>query len=291
MENKLPPSPRRPQGTVRRGVLVIVAFLTLAVSSGMASVLVAPTAVYLTETDRTGRMTIQNPTDEPKEISVYFSFGLPESDSLGNVYIKLLDSNETDPRSAASWLKVFPRKFVLAPRGSQVIRFVARPPKDLDDGEYWARIVIRSQESQISLPMAGKEDAITTKLNMIMQTAIILKYRTGNLVAKIDVTAVWAKQEDSTVHAFIDMVNRGNVSYVGTLICRLLDADKREISRDQVNLAVYRSLLRRFDLPIKPGNFRLPYQVDIVINNEGRKDIPPEGVIAGNTIHMTAFPD
>ena len=122
---------------------------------------------------------------------------------------------------------------------------------------------------------------------MIMQTAIMLKYRTGNLVAKLEVANTETEQIDSGVRVLIDMENRGNVSYVGILRCRLLDADNRELSQDQINLAVYRSLRRRAELPIAEGNFRPPYHVEVTIANEDRKDLPPEGIIVGNRILYT----
>ena len=271
----------------RRGIIIFAVLALTPLLETAASVLVAPTAVFLSETDRTGRMTIQNPTDKPKEVSIYFSFGLPVSDSLGNVQVRLQDSGVTDTRSAVDWLKAFPRKMVLAPGATQVVRFVARPPRDLPDGEYWARIVVRSQESQASLPSQTGEDKITTKLNMIMQTAIILKYRTGNLVAKLDVVDTQVVRTDSAVDVFVDMENRGNVSYVGILHGRLLDARDREISTEKINLAVYRTLRRKMHLPFAEGDFQRPYRIEVFITNEGRKDLDPEGMIVGNEILLT----
>jgi len=283
------PSPRK--RFFRRGIIILAILALAPLLQLSASVLVAPTAVFLSDADRTGRMTIQNPTDKPKEVSIFFSFGLPESDSLGNVQVRLQDSGITDTRSAVDWLKAFPRKMVLAPGATQVVRFVARPPKDLPDGEYWARIVVRSQESQTSLPSQAGDDKITTKLNMIIQTAIILKYRTGNLVAKLDVVDTQVVSLDSAVNIFVNMENRGNVSYVGILQGRLLDAKNREISTERINLAVYHSLIRRLHLPFAEGNFQKPYHVEIFITNEGRKDLDPQNMIVGNKILLTMAAD
>ncbi len=279
--------PRQFRNTDWRGIALLTGILIILAAQISASVLVAPTSVYLSEKDRTGRMTIQNPSDSPKEISVYFSYGIPESDSVGNVRIKLEDSTFTDPKSARDWLRVFPRKMILAPGATQVIRFVARPPKDLADGEYWARIVIRSEGSQATIPVVGEEENITTKLNMIMQTAIILKYRTGNLVAKLDVNETYVNKTDSTYEVFIDMENRGNVSYVGALRVRLLDSGKKIISESRLNLAVYKSLLRKLELPIPLNNSKTPFQIEVSISNDDRKDLPPEGMIQGNSLLYT----
>ncbi|HSG99206.1 MAG TPA: hypothetical protein VLB27_04095, partial [candidate division Zixibacteria bacterium] len=72
-----------------RGFFISVGLSTLLAAPTMAGVLVAPTVVFLSEKGRTGRMTVQNPSDKPKEVTIHFSFGLPESDSLGNVTVTL----------------------------------------------------------------------------------------------------------------------------------------------------------------------------------------------------------
>ncbi len=265
--------------------LVLFAILATELS---ANVLVAPTSVILSEKQRTGRLTVRNPTNKPVEIEIRFSYGLPVSDSLGNVKIKFQDSLVTDPHSALGWIKAFPRKMILDPSTSQIIRFLARPPKNLSDGEYWARIMVRSQEGKTSIPVPSDREGISTRLNMIMQTAIVLKYRTGSLLSKIELrnTEVW--QTDSSVIALIDMKNRGNVSYVGILKCRLLDARNKEISQDKIDLAVYYDLMRRVELPVTEGNFTKPYKVEISISTDGRTDIPPQDMIIGNKIEYVA---
>ncbi len=252
-----------------------------------ASVMVAPTVVFLSENNPTGRIIVQNPSDNPVEVSIRFSFGLPYSDSLGNVQVTLQDSNVTDPRSAMDWLKAFPRKVIIPPRGSQTVRLIARPPQDLPDGEYWARIVVSSQESNPNIPVSGDEGAIQTQLNMIMQMAIMVKYRTGELVSDLELTGVESKTFENGVSVFLNMNSRGNVSYMGVVEAKLEDADGKLISENRFNLAVYRDLRRRIDLPFTEGEFRRPYNVDVLITPEGRTDVPPEDLIKGNEIEYS----
>jgi P pilus assembly chaperone PapD len=250
------------------GSAVFLVLILIMVSELSAGVLVAPTSVILSDRKRTGRLTVQNPTDKPKQVEIRFSFGMPVSDSAGNIRLNLQDSAVTDERSALGWIKAFPKKMILDPNSSQVVRFLARPPRDLADGEYWARIMVRSQEGETTIPLPTNNDKITTKLNMIMQTAIVLKYRSGNLVSKLEVQETEVFQTDTIITAFIDMVNRGNVSYVGILNCRLVDAGGREISKADIDLAVYREL---------------------TISTDGRKDIAAEDMIAGNRIEYTTI--
>jgi len=252
-----------------------------------ASVMVAPTVVFLSDRHRTGRIVVQNPSDFPTEVDIRFSFGLPYSDSLGNVRVTLQDSAVTDPRSAMDWLKAFPRKVVIPPHGSQTVRLTARPPKDLPDGEYWARIVVSSREGTATVPASDDEGRISTQLNMIMQMAIMVKYRTGELVSNLELKDVRTINNDKLVSVLLDMSNRGNVSYMGVLNASLTDADGNRLAEVRSNLAVYRDLLRRVDLVIPEGDFKRPFDVSVLVTPDGRTDVPPEDHIKGNKLEYS----
>ena len=281
---------RRQRSRLTRTVLIGSVLLIMSLTSELlAGVLAAPTVVFLSDKNRTGRIHLENPSSKPKEVEVYFSFAIPVSDSLGNIALVLQDSNITDTRSCAEWVRAFPRKVLLPPNGSQVVRLVARPPKDLADGEYWARIVIRSQEGETSIPLANESEQITTQLNMIMQTAISLKYRTGELAAKAELKSLKTTIENNEVLVLADLENLGNVSYLGMFTCQLLDADNRVISTSSGNLAIYRSMTKRINLNITEGDFKPPYTVDLKISCEGRTDIDRKDIIFGNEITYSAI--
>jgi P pilus assembly chaperone PapD len=268
-----------------RGIALALLLLATPVTEILASVLVAPTIVFLSDTKRTGRMILQNPTQSPKEIEVMFSFGLPVSDSLGNVRVILQDSAVTDPHSAVEWIRAFPRKIVLPAGQSQTVRFVASPPSDIPDGEYWARVVVRSQESSVNIPVSSDEGQISTKLNMIMQTAISLKYRKGSLMSALEFQGGTATLVDSSVVVTLDVANTGNVSYLGVMNCRVLDAKNREMASTSLDFAVYYDMRRRFHLPLASGGpFTPPYRVEVNCSNSGRTDIPPEDVVTGDDV-------
>lgn len=270
-----------------RALLATGLFLFLVVSRISAGVLVAPTIVFLDEKNRTGRITIQNPSDEPREISIKMSFGLPVSDSLGNIHVILQDTGITDPRAATSWVRAFPRKMLLPAKGTQVVRFVANPPKDLPDGEYWARVVVRSQEGKMTLPDITQEGQISTQLNLIMQTAIMLKFRKAEMHVRLELGSVEAIRKDTMINVLVDLSSKGNASYVGMLHCRLFDADKKEIGYRRHDLAVYRQLRRRISFPVHPETDLKPYSVELFITTRGRADIAAEDLIIGNEIEYS----
>lgn len=253
----------------------------------VANVLASPTVVFITDKNPTGRITLLNRGNTPQEVTVYFSFGLPVSDSLGNIFVTFQDSAVTDPRSCLEWVRAFPKKVIINPDESQVVRLMARAPDNLPDGEYWARIMVRSQNATVEVPVAGENDGIKTQLNMITEMALMLKYRTGDLISNMELQDVSAALKDSTVEVMIDLENRGNVSYMGMLEIRLLDSDNKEISSKLNKLAVYRHLKRRVDLEFVSGEFKPPFRVEIKIDSEGRNDVMPEDMIAGNKITHT----
>lgn len=267
------------------GILLLV--LVLLTGRLSAGVLVAPSVIFLSDDSRTGRMTLQNTGEQPQEVTVYFSFGLPEGDSLGDVQV-VLDSTIEDPQSCLGWVKAFPRRLVLAPNASQVVRFVATPPRDLPDAEYWSRVVIRTQDAQAQIPIATEQEGITTKLNMVMQTALMLKYRHGDNFTELELASAEVTTLENQVQVMLNMKNKGNASYLGMLITRLLDADGREVNRNSVQLAVYRDLKRRVLLPIPEGTFRRPFKVEVEITGKGRNDIAAKDMLYGNDISYTA---
>ncbi len=274
-----------------KGILLSALIVIFSLSDVMAGVLVSPTVIFLSNRSRTGRMTVQNPTDTKQEVTVRFSFGLPESDSLGNIRVNLNDSISTDPNSALGWLKAFPRKMNVEPNATQIIRFVASPPKEIPDGEYWARVIVRARAAETEIPSATDENAITTRLNMVMQTAIMLKFRQGELVSQIEVTDLQATPTPENVEVMVDISSKGTASYIGMLHCRLLDANNNEISKTATQLAVYHDIRRRLNLPLKGNDFKKPFQIELYITNKGRNDIAAEDMISGNEVTLTQTVD
>ena len=285
------PSQSRLLTPARLRALLVVILVLLPGTKLLAGVLVAPTVIFLSDRQRTGRMTLQNTENKPQEVTVKFAFGLPTSDSLGDVTVVLQDSAVTDPRSCMGWIRAFPRRLILPPNSTQIVRFVASPPRDLDPGESWARVVVRSQDAEANLPNPQGEETITTKLNMIMQTAIMLKYRRGEVFTELQLTKTEVSSDGEKVTALIGMQSKGNASYIGRLNTTLKDAEGREISKSSIQLAVYRELTRRVILPVTEGEYTKPFKVEVEITSKGRTDIAAEDMIYGNEISYSSVVD
>lgn len=273
--------------TGRVGGFLVLALMLLAPSL-LSGVLVAPTVIFLSSDARTGRMILQNVGDEPQEVTVFFSFGLPTGDSLGNVTVRLQDSAVTDPKACVDWVKAFPRRLILPANATQVVRFVAHPPRDLPDGEYWARVVVKAQEANPEILRPTGEDEIITRLNMVMQTAIMLKYRHGDVFCALELKWARATLVDGQVEVVIETKNVGNASYLGMLNCQVVDGRGREIATRSVQLAVYRDLRRRLSIPLSGADYDPPLEVKLKITARGRTDIPAVDMLYGNDLSFTA---
>lgn len=272
----------------KAGSIVIAAFVVMFGLSGLsAQVLVSPTVVFISDQNPTGRITLLNQSPHVQELSIAFSFGIPESDSLGNVTVNFKDSAVSDPRSALGWISAFPRTVLIKQNERQVVRLMVRPPKNLADGEYWARVMISSQRNDTPVLTIDKDKQIGTQLHMVTRQAIMFKYRKGDLTTQLELDGATASFKDSTVEVMLDMANLGNASYVGMLTASLKDRSGEEIDRYTLRLAVYRKLRRRIDLSLAGHDFNPPYEVNIKISNDGRNDINPNDMIRGNKIEQT----
>ncbi|MGB9591584.1 MAG: hypothetical protein ACPL1K_03610, partial [Candidatus Kryptoniota bacterium] len=130
---------------VKKFVLFILMAL---VADGYAQVIVAPTILYMSDKDRFGTFIVMNRSTTPQEISIYFKFGYPSSDSLGNLFMQYGDSAAAQKYSCANWVRGFPRQFIINPGQQQIVRLTVTPPPDLPDGMYWTRLVTRSSPQQ-----------------------------------------------------------------------------------------------------------------------------------------------
>ena len=138
------------------------------------AIVVAPTAIYLTAEDRAAVIQLYNPSTQPEEVSVDAVFGYPATDEDGRIGLRM--SEEGDPRSAADWIQVLPRRLVVPPGERRAVRLLARPPVELRDGEYWTRLIFTSRGQ--SIPVGGGDDGgVRVGLGLEVRTVIALTYR------------------------------------------------------------------------------------------------------------------
>jgi hypothetical protein len=266
-------------------ILFLLALLLGGTLAGEAvAIVVAPTAVYMTQRTPSASVTLFNPGTVPEEVSVEVLFGFPETDDEGNLFLWLAEEGSDDPRSAADWIQAFPRRLVVPPGGRQVIRIMARPPDDLPEGEYWSRLAFTSVGQQV--PVEGVPDtaAVRVGVDLRVRTVIAGTFRKGEVATGLRVEDFEPLILGDSLELAPRLVREGNGAYIGRMEVRLEDAGGNALREWEGQVAVYDELRRRLrydvaDLP--PGSYRLRLSF-----STDREDIPREHQLQGEAVEV-----
>jgi hypothetical protein len=233
---------------------------------------------------------VHNPDVTPVEIEVELIYGYPRGDGEGGVRVFLDPDPDQDEPSCANWVRALPRRVILMPGDRQTIRFLARPPAGLADGEYWSRIVITSRPADHHVQGIEVEEAegVQVGLTLATRTIVSLTYRKGPLTTGIEVDNLEAQLTPREIITRMNLTRLGSAAWLGRVDAVLLDVDGEEITRWDRALAVYedhRRVLRfPLDRRIDPGSYILSLRY-----STERTDLPPEGVIPSEPV-ARAFP-
>jgi P pilus assembly chaperone PapD len=241
------------------------------------AVLVAPHALFLGDRSRSGEVYLVNQGTTPEEVTIELQFGYPETDSAGDMRIRLVPEPGPDDPSAAAWLRAYPRRVRIPGGERQAIRIQATPPADLPDGEYWSRLIVTSQQPQPPAAVRG-DSAVRAGITFALRTITSVTYRKGTVRTGLRLDSLSATPVGDTLETWIGLAREGNAAFLGSLRFELRDsrgAVVREWGTTQI--AVYYHLLRRFDLPVDavaPGTYTLHALV-----STAREDIAPSYIL------------
>jgi hypothetical protein len=255
-----------------------LAFLLAAVAclSGSApaqGVMVAPHAVYIDHRTRSTQIELYNPGADPVEVAVSSFFAYAGTDSLGEFTLIVPDSTAPGRPSAAEWIEAFPRRVTMAPLQRQTVRLLARPPQDLPDGEYWARLVITAKGGTLPVSRTDSAPNITVGLALEVRTVVPLTYRKGTLTTGVAVSTIRTETAGDSLAIRARLERQGTAAFIGTVRGALADSTGRSVARFEEPIAAYYSIEPRFTIPVKglrPGTYRL--RLELVSE---RPDIAP----------------
>jgi hypothetical protein len=239
-------------------------------------------SVFLDQRNRSGTMTLYNPNPLPEEIEVGFAFGYPQSDSTGNVSVPFSDTVPAGEPSALGWLRAFPRRLVLQPGQTQVVRILAEPPADLADGEYWARVLVTATGGR---PPVEQEVQPDVRVAISMKTIVVasLNFRKGKPVTGVRATAAEAVVTPAGVQFTVDMERTGNAAYLGRIRVELQDASGRVLARDEDVVSIYHTLRRRFVIPAADTAALHDAKIHYILDTE-RPELGQNNVIAAPVV-------
>ncbi|MHB1065588.1 MAG: fimbrial biogenesis chaperone [Georgenia sp.] len=273
--------PRLPVRLAARARLVAGALLLLGSGArSLRAVTVSPSALYIDNRTRSGVITLINTGTRPEEIEIGFAFGYPRADSLGAVTVQLLDTVPGGEPSAVSWLRAFPRRIRLEPGQRQAVRVLVQPPEGLAPGEYWARILVRSRGAQPPIEERQGEIRLQVEVETVIATA--LSYRNGPVSTGIVEAPVRAVPvTDSLLRLVMDLERQGNAAFLGRLRAELVSPAGVVVAREDEDIAVYRTMRRKFDIVLPPelrGKSLAGFVVRYSLDTE-RQDLPPGGAL------------
>ncbi len=253
--------------------------LTASLTAPLGSVSVSPMAVYIDSRDRTGLMTLYNPGERTEEIRIEFGFGYPRSDQDGNISVPISEEAPEGEPSAVPWLSAFPRRVVLEPGQRQVVRVMARPPAGLEEGEYWARALIRARGGQP--PMESRAGDVGVSIEVETVVVVAVNYRNGEVNTGVVLDSARATIQADSLVAVADVHRTGNAAFLGRILVEVLDGEGRVAASSEQVLAVYRSLRRRIPVALPQGTD--PARVRIRMDTD-REDLPPGGPLPSQAV-------
>lgn len=249
------------------------------------AIVVAPTAVYLTDRRPAAAVTLYNPSERPEEVEVEAIFGYPVTTDSGTV--ELFTGPEVDdPRSAAGWIQALPRRLVVPPGERRIVRLLGRPPADTPDGEYWARLVFNARGQQ--LPVGGVADStdISVGINLQIRTIIATSFRKGPVRTGVAVEGFEPRIQGDSLVVWPTLVRQGNAAFIGRLQAQLVDPDGEVARSWEAQVAVYEDYARRWawdvsDLPAGDYDFQMRLSTE-------RDDIPAAHRLPASPVVRTA---
>jgi hypothetical protein len=255
--------------------IAALTILGLALPAVIEAIYVAPTAVFIDDRTRFAEVTIGNSGDRPEEATVELQFGFPDTDAAGTPYVRFVPDAGPEYPSAAEWIRPFPQRVRLDPGTQQVVRLLARPPADLPEGEYWARMIITGRGAYVRLPTA--DTTLHAGVNVEIRLVVSVTYRKGNVTTRPVIRSITAEAEGDSLTVWAHLAREGNAAFLGTADVEVVDLRGTILRSRSVGLAVHYPVRRRFSYPLDslpPGDYRVRFRL-----RAERSDLPAERVL------------
>jgi len=209
---------------------------------------VAPTIVFVPSGVKSGELLLRNGTDGAVEVSVEILFGYEISDDQGKGKPYYPADDHLRDRSAASWIRAYPKKVRLKPKQEQTVRFLIRRPRDLAAGEYWARAAVKAVPILPPLKLSGEQSKPQFQLGVSTDQRVPIFVRHGDVSASAKILEVKPKiTSDSSgrsVELLYKVATEGGGAFLGQTQAQLLGGQGQVLAEATRNLAVFEPGLR-----------------------------------------------
>jgi P pilus assembly chaperone PapD len=219
---------------------------------------VSPPVLVIDHRTRSGALELFNPGDRPTEVQVELVYGYPVTDAVGQFKLETPASVPAGMRAATSWLEVYPARLTIPAGGRQTVRFLARPPATLDDGEYVSRIIVTSKYAPRT---DGRDSAvISTELAIEVKAVTTLLYRKGAVRTDVTIATPRIQQRGDTLDVRLAVTPSGTAAFLGTLRFELENASGTVVATHDQPVSIYvpvDPLVRMGISDVPSGQYRL----------------------------------
>lgn len=264
----------------------------LLISAGFSAleaqgVLVAPTSIFIESSSRSATVLLVNPNDEPAEVELSVTYGYTVTDSAGSFSLWTSDTPDSTQRSAAEWIRIFPRRVAIEPRAQQLVRLLVSPPAGLPDGEYWARLVVLARGGKMAVEASTDSGSVNVGLAVEVRTVLPVLYRSGKLTTGAAIEALSAQPVNDSVTVRARLSRAGGAAALGTFRAILVDSAGTERGRAELPVSVYAPIEPRLMLPVDSlPKGRYAVRTEFVAE---RPDLPPEALLRFPAVRDSLF--
>lgn len=261
--------------------ILSLALISLATNKVHGQVSFSPTIVFLDNQTNVGSFFVSNPGNSAVEVRISFEFAYSQTDEYGNRSFNYDDSEAEERYSLKPYLRAFPTTFVLQPDERQTVRLVGRLPSNLNDGRYWARMRISS--NQVTPPIGEVDEGqVTAQIGFQIDQVTSIYAQHGNANTGLQVHSSKAELQDNRAIILTDVERTGNSPFLGSFRTRLLSSNNEEIvSRRSSTTVYFRNTVRsEFDASNLPAG---EYTVETTFESQ-RNDISSHNLLQINPI-------
>jgi len=245
-------------------------------------VIVAPPVVVIDHRTRGGSLELYNSSRTPVEVAIALEYGYPVTDSLGAIGLATFDTAAPGEPTAAPWIDIYPKRVTVPPGQRQTVRFLARPPADLADREYWSRIIISSKLGAIPVTTADTTSGISASLNLTVNTITTLLYRKGMMQTSLAISGLTTTVTPDSLTVRTMMTPSGNAAWLGTIRGSLENAQGSVVAGFERPIGIYHPIDPAFTLSragVPPGTYTL-----VLEGQTDRADLPRSSLVQAPTV-------
>ena len=213
--------------------------------SAQGDLLVSPVRIIFEGNKQKEEISLVNIGNDTATFSVSFlQYNMTEEGTF-----VLIDKPEKGQMFADSFLRVFPRQVILAPREAQLVRLQFRRKPDMAPGEYRSHLYFRAEKDTepLSLDVAKDSKQMSVQITPVFGISIPVIIRTGEVNVVSELSGMKIERLQDSISNLNLIINRtGNVSVYGDIFVEYVPIKGKSVEIGLARgVAVYTSVDKR----------------------------------------------